>query len=118
MASPPSVGSTTTAIVPARCPPDRFRDAAGAADVSSFDPDAFDSLGGGEVAAAGFDVAVPAGAEVGAARDDGRVVEVAGAGAVVVDADGSPTPAAALVGAGAPAVTTTVPFIQGCGAQW
>jgi len=116
MASPPRVGSNTTASVPARWPPDRFLEEAGSAELSAPDPESCEPFAA-VVVSAGAGAAVSCGAGVGAARDAGRVVELVAAGAVVVDA-GSATPAAALVAGGAPATTTTVPFIQGCGAQW
>lgn len=121
-ASPPSVGSNTTASVPGRLLPDPLSEDAGAADDSS---DSSGSVDVDVVSGAAAVVAVSAGAVVfraevvGAASDAGNVVLVAaGAGAAVVDGAASAPLAAAEVGAGtAPARTTTVPFIQGCGAQ-
>jgi hypothetical protein len=114
-ASPPSVGSSTTASVPARSPPEPFFEEAGAADGSSdFSPAADVDVVSAAV------VAVSAGAVVvGAASEGGNVVLVAaGAGAAVVDETESAPLAAVEAGSGAaPARTTTVPFIQGWGAQ-
>lgn len=111
------MGSSTTAKVSARLPPDVFSEEAGAADGSSdCSPAADVDVVSGAV------VAVSTGAVVvGAASDEGNVELVlvaAEAGAAVVDETESAPLAAAEVGAGvAAARTTTVPFIQGWGAQ-
>src|SRR5581483_10738761 len=93
-----SVGPRTRAIVPARCPPDRWPAPAGAA---------VPEAGPVEV------VEPPASGAGPAAAGPGAVV--AGAGAVVAGAGG----AALLTGVGtAPASTRIFPTIQGWGRQW
>src|SRR5688500_8401236 len=96
-ASPPSVGSSTTASVPATLLPEPCSEEAGAADPS--DSSAAADV---DVVSAAAVVAVWAGVVVvGAASDGGNVVlVVAGAGATVVEETASAPLAAAEVGAG------------------